>query len=72
MKGETKLNFWALLGGALLLLLIVTTPGWKEVLGLSNLKLSIADKAGVLGALLLLAFLGALLFFAIKSGEKSN
>jgi hypothetical protein len=58
---------WAGIGLALILFLIVTTPGWKDVLGIGTLP----NFGALAPALLLLGFMGALLLFVLIGGKES-
>lgn len=55
-------------GLAILVFLVVTTPGWQEVMGL-NFDFDMGKYAP---ALILLGFMGALIAFVLVGGEKES
>ena len=69
---DLKLNektMWMAFGFAILAFLVITTPGWKEVLGF-NFDIDLGKYAPVL---IMLGFMGALVgFVLIGGGEKSE
>ncbi len=62
MTLENEKLIWIGLGIAIVLFLVVTTPGWKEVLGIGNLNLGQYGPAfvilGIMGGLVAIAFMG--------------
>ena len=56
-------KIWLGIGIAILLFLIVTTPGWKEVLGIN------IDLSGYLPALFLLLIMGGILAIVMFGGQ---
>ena len=62
-------TIWIGFGMAVLVFLVITTPGWKEVLGL-NFEFSLGEYAPML---ILLGFMAALVgFVLLGGGEKSE
>jgi hypothetical protein len=55
-------------GLAILVFLVITTPGWREVLGF-NLDFELG---GIAPALILLGVMGALLAFVLIGGENKS
>lgn len=71
LEGENLVNerqIWVGIGFAILVFLVVTTPGWQEVLGF-NFELSLGKYAP---ALILLGFMGALIAFVLVGGDKEE
>ena len=56
------------MGLAILVFLVVTTPGWKEVLGFDFGF----DMGQYAPALILLGFMGALIAFVLVGGDKNG
>ena len=61
-------KIWMAVGLIILLLLVVTTPGWQDVLGL-NFEF---DLGKYMPAILLLGFMAALIGFVLIGGEKGE
>lgn len=59
---------WMGFATVILIFLVITTPGWKEVLGF-NISLDFGE---YLPALILLGFMGALVGFVILSDKGNN
>lgn len=57
-------KMWMGLGAGVVVFLVVTTPGWKEVLGMPELSLS-----GYAPALILLLAMGGLLGVMLMGGS---
>ena len=57
-------KIWMGLGAGVVIFLVVTTPGWKEVLGMPELSLS-----GYAPALILLLAMGGLLGAMLMGGS---
>ncbi|HDR53662.1 MAG TPA: hypothetical protein ENN60_03270 [archaeon] len=63
---ENQSKIWIGIGAAVVLFLVVTTPGWKEILGISG-EFSLG---GYAPALLLLLMMAGLLAIVMMGGEK--
>ena len=64
----SKNNIWMIVGVVILLVLVVTTPGWKTVLGLD-----VSFNSGkYLPALILLGALGGLVLFVTMGKDKED
>ncbi len=61
-------NIWMGVGLVILLVLVVTTPGWENVLGLN----ASFDMGKYAPALVLLGVLGGLVGFVVMGGDKEN
>jgi hypothetical protein len=61
-------HVWAGVGLVILVFLVVTTPGWKEVLGF-NFSFDMGKYAP---ALILLGVMGALLGFVLMGGKQGD
>lgn len=59
-------KLWMGLGAGVVIFLVVTTPGWKEVLGMPEISLSLS---GYAPALILLLVMGGLLGFMLMGGS---
>ncbi|MBR9680116.1 MAG: hypothetical protein GOU99_03650 [Candidatus Altiarchaeota archaeon] len=53
---------WTGAGIGVVLLLVITTPGWEKVMGFE------LNLGGYLPALILLGFMGAMIFWAVGGG----
>ena len=60
----TDNKLWMGLGAGVIIFLVITTPGWKEVLGMPELSLS-----GYAPALILLLVMGGLLGVMLMGGN---
>ena len=67
-KWVNERHVWMGAGLGILGLLVITTPGWQEVLGL-NLSL---DLSGIAPGLIILGVMGALVAFVLLGGEKKG
>lgn len=65
---DKKNSLWIAVGVLIVLFLLVTTPGWKEVLGISG-SLSLG---GYLPAILILVVMGGMMAFMLMGGEKKD
>ena len=59
-------KMWMGLGAGVVIFLIITTPGWKEVLGMPEISLSLS---GYAPALILLLAMGGLLGAMLMGGS---
>ncbi len=66
--GESSSKIWMGIGLALVLFLVVTTPGWKDVLGVKG-SFSLG---GYAPALILLLIMGGLLGFMLMGGSSGK
>lgn len=70
--GISERHVWMGFGAIILIFLVVTTPGWQEVLGF-NFDLSAFGALGeYMPALILLGFMGGLVAFVLIGGDKGG
>jgi|GEM_PF-2951044 len=65
-------HIWMGFGAIILIFLVVTTPGWQEVLGLNSDISSFGTLGEYMPAIILLGFMGALVAFVLIGGDKGG
>ena len=65
-------HIWLVFGLGLLGFLVITTPGWQEVLGFDLGAIGISGIEKYIPAAILLGFMGALVGFAILASGKEE
>lgn len=61
-------QMWVGAGLGILALLVVTTPGWQEALGIN----ATLELGGYMPALIMLGFMGALVAFVLIGGKSGG